>query len=93
MKKLLILVPLVFLSACTCINYQTPDVTASYCSTKDIEGINFKYGDITLRVDRADNEVGEALGSIAKGAVEGITGGAPSAADALRKKVLERLTE
>ncbi len=93
MKRLLILVPLVFLSACTCINYQTPDVTASYCSTKDIEGINFKYGDITLRVDRADNEAGEALGAIAKGAMEGITGGGPSAADALREKVLDRLTE
>ncbi len=93
MKRLTILIPLVFLSACTCINYQTPDVTASYCSTKDIKGVNFKYGDIVLRVDSADNEVGEALGSIAKGAVEGITGGAPSAANALREKVLDRLTK
>ena len=92
--KLLILIPLVLLSACTCIDISVKDeISGTYCSTKDIKGLDIEYDGEKLKVklNSAINEIDKTLGVVAQGLTKGLTGS--GASSILREKqVLEALT-
>ncbi len=67
MKTLLTISLLAFISvACTCVSYEDESKSVQYCSTKDMEDINLKYGNADLSVGSADNQAGEAAKEILK---------------------------
>lgn len=73
--KILIGLALVLLTGCTCINFQKADMSGSYCSTKDIRGLDIQYdkAGVRIKLNSAINEIDKTLGVVAKGFAKGLT--------------------